>query len=232
MRVTAPGGQIAGSTAATDAARDWQAVRDDGAIQFAPVPHEKPPEYPDWLKTMLKHLSEALQSVLEWIGRGLKAVGEALGLSWPVFEKILIALAALGVLFLLWKLVIQPLLNARPRAEAEPEWTPDRAAAIALLEDADRLAAEGRFGEATHLLLQRSVHHIATARPDWLDPASTAREIAILPSLPQRARDAFAQIAVRVERSLFALRDLDVADWQAARAAYADFALQSLEAPA
>ena len=30
----------------------------------------------------------------------------------------------------------------------------------------------------------------------------------------------------RVERSLFALRDLDSADWQASRAAYADFALQ------
>jgi len=32
-------------------------------------------------------------------------------------------------------------------------------------------------------------------------------------------------IAERVERSLFALRRLGADDWQAARAAYADFAL-------
>jgi hypothetical protein len=38
-----------------------------------------------------------------------------------------------------------------------------------------------------HLLLQRSVHHIAEARPDWLLPASTAREIAGFPG-PARAR--------------------------------------------
>ena len=57
-------------------------------------------------------------------------------------------------------------------------------------------------------------------------PASTAREISVLPMLPERARSAFAAIASRVERSLFALRALDAEDWQAARAAYADFALQ------
>ena len=33
----------------------------------------------------------------------------------------------------------------------------------ALLEDADRLAAQGRYGEAAHLLLQRSVSQIGLA---------------------------------------------------------------------
>jgi hypothetical protein len=36
-------------------------------------------------------------------------------------------------------------------------------------------------------------------------------------------------IASRVERSFFALRNLNADDWQAARAAYADFALARLE---
>ena len=94
-----------------------------------------------------------------------------------------------------------------------------------MLDDADRLAAEGRFDEATHLLLQRSVGQIAAARPEWLEPSSTAREIAALPALPEPARHAFGVIAERVERSLFALRRLGPDDWQAARAAYADFAL-------
>jgi hypothetical protein len=116
-------------------------------------------------------------------------------------------------------------LRRREPEQAAAEWTPDAGEALALLEDADRLAAEGRFDEATHLLLMRSVGQIAEARPDLLEPSSTAREIAELPALPQAARGAFATIAERVERSLFALRSLSADDWQAARAAYADFAL-------
>lgn len=221
--MTAPGAQIAGSTAAQDIARDWRALRSDGDIQFAPVKPMKPPEVPDWLK----HFSEWLNAVLKNL---FGPLGEMLGVSWPVMQKVGIALAILVVLAILWFWVLRPLLDARrPRgAEEEPEWSPDRAAAVALLDDADRLAAEGRYGEAAHLLLQRSVHHIAAARPDWLQPASTAREIAVLPMLPERARTAFGAIAARVERSLFALRELDAADWQAVRAAYADFALQRL----
>ena len=74
-------------------------------------------------------------------------------------------------------------------------------------------------------MLQRSVGQIAELRPDLLRPSSTAREIAALPVLSDAAREAFAAIATRVERSLFALRRLDQADWQAARAAYSRFAL-------
>ena len=214
------GAQIAGATSAADAARDWQAMRADADIQYAPVPPIKPPEEPEWLKT----LSEWLRAIFE-------PLGQALGMSWPVVEKILIALAILLVLWLVWRL-IQPLLERMREAkpEAVPEWAPDRSAAVALLDDADRLAAQGQFGEAVHLLLQRSVGHISEARPDWLMPASTAREIAAFPMLPERARQAFGAIATRVERSLFALRDLDATDWTAARAAYADFALADLKA--
>ena len=218
------GGQIAGSTAAADAARDWKALRDQGDIQYAPLQPPKVAPPPDWLRRFNEWLDAALRKVFG-------PFGEWLGVSWPILKYALITLAILAVAAMLWFWVVQPLLdNRRPRraAQAEPEWAPDRAAAAALLEDADRLAGEGRYGEATHLLLQRSVHHIAHARPEWLQPASTAREIAVLPLLPDRARAAFGAIAVRVERSLFGLRDLDMADWQAARAAYAEFALQRL----
>jgi hypothetical protein len=217
--------QIAGSSSAGDAARDWQAVRDAADIQYtplppAPVPPEPPePNTPAWLE----QLGEWLRSIFE-------PLGKALGMSWPVVEKVLLVLAALLALILLWKLVLEPLLAVRrkPNLAVEQEWAPSQAKATALLEDADRLAGEGRYGEAAHLLLQRSVSHIAEARPDWLHPASTAREIASLASLPERARSAFGVIAARVERSLFALRELDASDWQEARAAYADFALQKI----
>ncbi|MEY4721258.1 MAG: hypothetical protein RIQ46_983 [Pseudomonadota bacterium] len=213
---------IAGATAAADAARDWAAVRKSADIQFAPLAESPPRPPPGWLKA----LGEFLQAVLEPVGR-------LLGLSWPVLQWILAGLAIVLVAWLGWR-VLRPLLARQRRGEQapEPEWTPDRQAAKALLDDADRLAAQGRYGEATHLLLQRSVDHIAEARPGWLEPASTAREIARLPMLPRAAAHAFAEIAGRVERSLFALRDLDAADWQAARAAYADFALADLKGAA
>jgi hypothetical protein len=144
-------------------------------------------------------------------------------------QWILIGLLVAGALWFLWKL-LAPALRPRVRADdaEEIEWVPQREEALALLEDADRLAAEGRYDEATHLLLKRSVHQIASARPDWVEPSSTARELAALPALPDAARMAFGTIATRVERSLFALRSLGAEDWQAAREAYAAFALQRL----
>ena len=212
----------AGTTPAADPVRDWEAIRAHGEIQYAPVkiPEAAPP--PDWL-----------QNFFEWLANLLKPVAEALGVSWPVLQWILIGGAALILLYLLWRLLapIAQIRLAKKEADGdaqEAEWTPDRAAALELLGDADRLAAEGRFDEATHLLLKRSVGQIADARPDWLSASSTAREIAALPALPDRARGAFKTIAERVERSLFALRRLNAEDWQAARAAYADFALHDL----
>ncbi|MBO9498843.1 MAG: hypothetical protein J7496_13255 [Novosphingobium sp.] len=215
----------AGAGAAADAVRDWHAVRAHADIQYAPIQLPKAAPPPSWLTRLL-----------DWLGNLLKPVAEALGVSWPVLQWVLLGLAALLVGWLLWRLlapIARIRLARRPAEEdADPDWTPDRAAALALLGDADQLAAEGRFDEATHLLLQRSVLQIAEARPDWLGPSSTAREIAALPALPERARGAFRTIAERVERSLFALRRLEREDWQAARAAYADFALADLKAAA
>jgi hypothetical protein len=203
-----------------DAAKAWEAARADPAIQYAPVDVvEKPPKPPGWLEAFLK-----------WLGELFEPLGRAFGSSWPVVKWILLALAVAAVLLLLWRL-FGPALGWRPRREAASEddgWTPDAGAALALLEDADRLAGEGRYDEATHLLLRRSVGQIAAARPEWVEPATTARELAAFEELPSAARHAFATIAERVERSLFALKALGEDDWLAARAAYADFALARL----
>ena len=208
------------ATASSDAARDWEGVRAAGDIQFAPVQPIPPPKPPDWLLALGRWLEDLFGPLGKW-----------LGVSWPVLEKILIGIAAIGVLILAWALLRPLIARLRlPKPAAAPEWTPDRADALALLEDADRLAAQGRFDEATHLLLKRSVGQIAAARPDWLHPASTAREIAGIAALPAAARAAFAAIAERVERSRYALRALAAEDWLAARAAYADFALVRLPA--
>lgn len=228
--MTIAGGHVgeadAGASAAS-AADAWKAVRAQADIQYTPLPDIKPEvtNTPEWLLALGRFFGDVLKAVFEPIGRFLGTSGTT------VFH----ALIVVGVIlagFLIWRLA-EPLIHrwrSRQAAAPDPGWTPDRAEAIALLEDADRLAAEGRYGEAAHLLLRRSVRQIADARPDWLQPASTAREIAVLRVLPEAGRTAFGVIAARVERSLFALRDLDAQDWSVARRAYADFALIELRA--
>ena len=215
-------GVITGSeTAARDSAA-WAALRADSSIQFAPVAPPPPQVTPDWLLAVGRFLE-----------RLLRPLGELMGMDWRWLMWTLIALAGAGALWLAWTLGIAPLLARRRAARAAQtgaEWLPDRTAALALLDDADRLAAAGHFGEAAHLLLQRSVGQIGAARPGWLSPASTAREIGALSALPERARHAFATIAQVVERSLFALRGAGEGDWRIAREAYADFALTDFDA--
>ncbi len=197
-------------------------MRNDGDLQFTPidVPDITPPE-PSWFERMLAEVFAFLADLFA-------PIGQLIGASWFWLQWVLLAAAVGFALFLLARM-LGPLDGRRNKdTAAEEEWQPDRAATLALLEDADRLAAEGRFDEATRLLLQRSVGHIAAARPDWVEPSSTARELAALPALPEAARTAFRVIAERVERSLFALSALDRPDWEAARAAYAEFALARL----
>jgi hypothetical protein len=202
----------------SDFSRDWDAVRADGDIQFAPVevPAEPAPEpsEPGWLA-----------DVFDWIAWALEPLARFVGGNWVWVRWALLALVIALVLFAIWRLVGPALSRVRLTTEADPGFVPDQQQALQLLEEADRLAGEGRFDEATHLLLQRSVGQIATARPDLIDPSSTAREISVLPALPEKAAHAFATIAERVERSLFALRSLTADDWHAARSAYAEFAL-------
>ena len=123
MPVPGQGSDIAGSTEASDAARDWEAVRASADIQYAPLPPIKIPEPPGWLK----QLGEWLRSLFE-------PVGKAIGMSWPTIQYILIALAILCALFLLWRLVVEPLLERRrrPKVAVADEWAPARAHAVAL----------------------------------------------------------------------------------------------------
>lgn len=218
--VDADGPDGGSGTELTEGPGGWPSVRDDSDIQFEPIqlPEADPNPPPNWFIDFL-----------EWLGNLLEPIARLFGASWFIIKWVLLAIAVAAILYLLFRL-LAPLTDWRPRKRAkrvdEEDWTPDREEAVALLEDADRLAEQGLYDEATHLLLKRSVTQISDARPDWVEPSSTARELAALPALPDKARNAFRIIAERVERSLFALRKLGQDDWQAARAAYADFALE------
>jgi hypothetical protein len=219
--VTAGQGDSVAAAGADNFASDWQALRADSDIQFVPLTMPEPPETPEWMRAVDDFLSWLMSPLVDLFG----AAGRLIGLSAQGVLWILVALAVVLLGVLIWRHLVPRIARRGDDDEAAPEWTPAADEALALLEDADRLAAEGRYAEATHLLLRRSVGQIAVARPDLLEPSSTAREIAELAALSEAARGAFAVIAGRVERSLFALRSLSADDWHTARAAYADFAL-------
>jgi hypothetical protein len=107
---------------------------------------------------------------------------------------------------------------------AEPDWRPAASAARDLLRDADTLAAKGKYGEAVHLILLRSIEHIDMRRPDLVRRDFTSREIAQLGQLPAAARTTFTFIARVVERALFAEREITADEFAQCRQAYERFA--------
>ncbi len=205
-----------GAATSEGAVDAWRAVRSDSDIQFAPIAQPDPPQTPEWLRA----LGEFLVDLLGPVARLFVA-------AWPVLMWVLIAIGVALLVLLIVRIFDIPVLKRRSKASDQSEDTlPDRAEAEALLSDADALAAQGRYGEAVRLLLARSIGQIANRRPDLVHPSSTARELSRLDALPDAGRRAFAAIARSVERALFALEDLTERDWNEARAAYADFALE------
>ena len=103
-----------------------------------------------------------------------------------------------------------------PEAAHQPLAVPASA-----LADADALAWSGEYGAAVHALLLRGIGALQQRYPRTLEPAHTSRDIASLGALPPALRSAFATIAERTERAVFARRALGREDWEACRATYA-----------
>jgi hypothetical protein len=181
--------------------------------------------------------------------RGGTALGDFLNAIAPAFTWLLWGALGVGVAFLLW-FIGRELLAARfgrlaaAKAKAppiqEPDYRPEIARARTLLEEADRLAAEGRYDEAARTLLHRSIDDIEDEaartllhrsiddieerRPRAVGRALTSREIGALGVLPASVREAFAPIVRAVELSWFGGRPLDASGWSVCRKAYSDFA--------
>src|SRR5690349_8769140 len=201
---TAGEGVISGTSNAAANGADrfahaWQAMRTDSSIQFNLTPPPQPPTPPHWLKAFLHWLGDLLDPIgrfLTWIGGLFPDAAYARILLWTVI--------ALGVAALLWALYnrirhgewrLRPRLAAPADLSGDEEWSPDEAGARSWLEEADTLAREGRYAEAIHHLLFRSVEDIARRRPTLVRPALTSRELAASEAIPNRARDLFAGIA-------------------------------------
>lgn len=193
------------------ASRAHAALMRHGELQFD-FPKFVPPKFPDWLVKLL-----------EFLGRLLKPVAPYRGYIWWAIVIATVALLLFLVVRSLIRRGIFVLKNANTPARAE-EWRPGPETARLLLSDADALAAQGRYAEAVHFILLRSVQEIAQRRPSILKPALTSREIGALRELPEGARIAFVHIASVVERAVFAGREVGQREYAECREAYERFA--------
>jgi hypothetical protein len=186
----------------------------DHALQFSFTPAPPKPNFvePEWMKVLGR-----------WIGGAVKFLTPyAIDLFWMG-----VGAAIVAVLYLILREIMGsrwPFRRKRTVRVKPADWRPDPFRAKALLADADRLAAEGRYDEAAHVLLFRSIDDIEDRRPRLVRPALTARDIGALDALPPAAREAFGVVAAAVERSLFGGRTLDASTFAEARAAYQAFA--------
>lgn len=185
-------------------------LRADQSLQFQ-MDSIQPQPPPPWLEPVARFI-EAIAPVLVWVFWGGVAIVVALILYVIVTE-------------------IMRRMPGRKKKEAvepqpAPQYRPAVARAKALLEEADRLAAEGRYSEAARVLLHRSIEDLERVFSLAIGPGLTSREIARLDPLSPQGRDVFSGIARAVEMSLFGGRPLGAGDFATCREAYASFALQ------
>lgn len=185
-------------------------ARDDLQFSFE-AESPLPPPPPGWL--------EGLLETIKWIAPALHV------LFW-----VAVAACAAALLWFIVREVISRAPGKSPGREtraptAAPVYRPDEVRSRSLLEVADRLAADGRYDEAVHLLLHRSIEDIEEKLPNTVRRATTAREVTVLAGLPDNARAWLAPLARAVEFSWFGGRPLGADNWATCRQAYAEFAL-------
>lgn len=226
--VTAPDERLARAHEALVTSKDVQFV-------LAPVPPKPAP--PAWMRAFgewLEQMLAALGRALRWIATHMPEAPYARIFLWTVLA-LLIALIAWTLFDRLrhgvWRWPGRRWTMRAAIGDEEEDWAPEAGAARAWLESADALAAQGRYEEAVHHLLLRSVDDLSRRRPDIVRPALTSRDLAQAPGVPAAPRRMFAQIAQAVERSLFGGRSIDAEGWATCRAAYADFAQPRAWAP-
>ncbi|WP_293681869.1 DUF4129 domain-containing protein [uncultured Phenylobacterium sp.] len=196
----------AGQTVEQKLALAHEALRKTPGLQFDFGAQPPPPKPPGWLAPLLEFLA-SLGPILQYVFWGGLAVG-----------------VALIIYFIAREFVPETWLRKSRAKQVVTDWRPEAGTARALLEDADGLAAAGRFEEAIHLLLFRSIEDLVARRPGAVRPAFTSRDIAGLEVLPGEARSAFARLAQAVERTFFGGRPADAEEFGRARKDYEAFA--------
>lgn len=159
-----------------------------------------------------------------------------LGFLGPIFQLIFYGLLTLAVVYILYLILNTIIATRRSTVKADktaetpdiPAYQPDAETARVLIDDADSLAAQGKFAEAVHILLFRSIQDIEDKRPHHVKRSLTSREIASLSILSPKARNVFSQIGKLVEKSFFGGGLLSMEDYELSKAAYKAFAFENV----
>jgi hypothetical protein len=139
---------------------------------------------------------------------GARVAVPVLGAAAYLTQIVFYVLAAVALLLVVgW--IVQSLALRRRRgvaAAVEEGGGADAAGGVERepdVEEAQRLAAEGRHGEAIHALLLAAIHHLSARSRVAVQPSRTSRELARLLPLPGEAKEAFNELVRAVELSLF-----------------------------
>ena len=89
------------------------------------------------------------------------------------------------------------------------------------LQEADALAASGRFAEAMHLLLAAALHHLRRRAATGLADSLTSREVIGAVRISDERRAALLDIVGNVEVSHFGGRAVDAGGYEHCRVSYA-----------
>jgi hypothetical protein len=142
-------------------------------------------------------------------------IGAGAELTRIVFIVLAVAVA---VLILAWVIqtLLQKMAGGRRGAASEDEVAGGEAEPVRELdvEDANRLAAEGRFGEAIHALLLATIQHFAARARMEIQPSRTSRELVRLLPLTGDSRPRFNELVMAVERTLFGGEPAGAEDFQ------------------
>jgi hypothetical protein len=142
-------------------------------------------------------------------------IGAGAELTRIVFIVLAVAVAVLILAWLIQTL-LQKMARERRGAGSEAEVEGGEAEPVRELdvEDANRLAAEGRFGEAIHALLLATIRHFAARARMEIQPSRTSRELVRLLPLTGDSRPRFNELVMAVERTLFGGEPAGAEDFQ------------------
>ena len=190
----------------------FRAMKRDDKLQFYLPPAPEPPQ-------------------LDWLAKFVEAIASFIQLIYPLLKILffvgigtIIALILYGIAKVIYETRFRRASKPAEEVVPPPLYVPDEEQARILLENVDALAAEGRFEEAVHELLFRSIQDIDLHRPNTIRRSLTSREIAALDILTPETRQAFAMIGGVVETSYFGGKTIGKAEFDICRAAYAQFA--------
>jgi hypothetical protein len=193
----------------------FRAMKRDEKLQFELPPQPDPPKI-GWLENLLEGIADFIE-----------AISPLLKILFYLGIGVIIAL----ILFAIAKVIFETRFQREAKESEEeappPLYVPDQDQARILLEDVDAMAAEGRYKDAVHELLFRSIQDIDIRRPNTIRRSLTSREIAALKILTPATREAFATIGGVVETSYFGGQKIGKAEFDICRAAYAQFAQKS-----